>query len=108
MPSTQLAGALDYAIEIKSSDPTTQNFSALFKISSNGPGIKGTTVVPTTTRPVASYTGSVAKYTGGSESANSDESSIKAADEKSGSGNVAFSIFVAGAFCMVSGVMLAL
>lgn len=51
-PSTELQGGTDYAIEITSDDPPTSNYSAQFKIVSNGPGIKGKPIEPSTTRSV--------------------------------------------------------
>ncbi|KAF8534592.1 Ser-Thr-rich glycosyl-phosphatidyl-inositol-anchored membrane family-domain-containing protein [Trichophaea hybrida] len=80
VPSKELAGDTDYAIQITSSNPNTSNYSAQFKIDSNGPGIKGTTVVPSTTRSVAtpSFSGSVPTYTGTSEPSTSSAVETKA------------------------------
>ncbi|KAI5810773.1 Ser-Thr-rich glycosyl-phosphatidyl-inositol-anchored membrane family-domain-containing protein [Pyronema omphalodes] len=66
VPSPQLKGDVDYAIQIWSKNPDTSNYSAQFVIDSNGPGIQGTTVVPSTTRAVATptRTGAVPTYTG--------------------------------------------
>lgn len=66
VPSPQLKGDVDYAIQIWSKNPDTSNYSAQFVIDSNGPGIQGTTVVPSTTRAVATPTrsGAVPTYTG--------------------------------------------
>ncbi|KAI5850758.1 hypothetical protein BZA05DRAFT_62777 [Tricharina praecox] len=67
VPSTELAGDDDYSIQIQSQDPDTKNFSAVFKIASNGPGIKGTTIVPSTTRTVAGASATISgvpTYTG--------------------------------------------
>ncbi|KAA8901314.1 hypothetical protein FN846DRAFT_123380 [Sphaerosporella brunnea] len=58
-PSTELAGGSDYSIEVTSHDPAVNNYSAKFKIDSNGAGIKpSTTIQPTTTYAIsASKTG---------------------------------------------------
>lgn len=109
VPSKQLSGDHDYAIEIKSSGPETQNFSALFKIISSGPGIKGTTVVPSTTRAAtATYTGSVAVYTGSEASATDDADPSNLNKSAAGSKFAGLSMLVAAAVGMVAGGMLVL
>lgn len=107
MPSTQLAGGEDYAIQITSLDPDTSNYSAKFKIDSDGPGIKGTTVEPSTTRTVGaspSRTGIIPTYTGAeitptdgaAAPAETDSGSGAASELKWGSFAAAFFAAVAG------------
>lgn len=117
VPSERLAGAVDYAIHILSKDPDTSNYSAQFKIDSNGPGIKGTTVVPSTTRSVAASKtamSNVPKYTGTESSASAEDLSVgtsKATGESAGVAVAASgfrSVMVAGAVGIVAGGMLML
>jgi hypothetical protein len=66
IPSPDLSGDTDYSIQIESDDPATENYSAKFRIDSEGKGITMSTVMPTTTfAATASVTGSaVPTYTG--------------------------------------------
>jgi len=87
IPSTELEGASDYAIQVVSEDPLTSNYSPRFKIDSNGAGLpKSTTILPSTTRsasisiqPTATYTG-----TGSMPTATEDTAVIDNLDGNSG------------------------
>ncbi|KAF8243840.1 hypothetical protein K440DRAFT_611288 [Wilcoxina mikolae CBS 423.85] len=108
VPSKELAGDADYAIQVTSSNPNTSNYSAQFKIDSNGPGIKGTTVVPSTTRSVAtpSFSGSVPTYTGTSEPSASSAVETKAPNSGAEGVVVGFGSVVVGFVGVLAGAML--
>ena len=117
MPSKELEGGSDYAIQITSDDPETSNYSAQFKIDSKGKGIQSTTIVPSTTRAVTAAAmtmsgGSIPTYTGNSKAVVTDEATASgvpfegAAVKVGGSGIVAAG--VAALFGVVAGGMLVL
>ena len=107
VPSTQLAGGDDYAIQVTSSDPNTSNYSAKFRIISNGPGIKGTTVEPSTTRTVGPsplHTGIIPTYTGAEITTTDNAAAPAATTESSGAANeMKLCGFVAAVFVAVAG-----
>jgi len=93
VPTSQLKGDTDYAIQIISANPETVNFSARFKIDSNGPGITSTTLMPTTTRSVSASKTKTAHptvvSTGSSEATSVDVSGVLAEESKAAETGVA-------------------
>jgi len=90
VPSPDLKGSTDYAVQIISANPETNNFSPRFKINSNGKGISSTTLMPSTTRVATATAKATGKpkvvSSGAAEATSVDIDSVLAEESAAASG----------------------